>query len=517
MTKNSLRQFFYFTTISVVLVIVSTSCKPVETDPNVLKLTITLDRPKLGEPYYSYVPFEVPNDTKSISVDYKYDKNDGANRVEVGLFDPAFSGENSDKKGFRGWSGSVRDAFFISEDSATHGYVAGEIKPGKWHLVFGQASIEEGGVDVEITINLNQIDEKAKEQFEKESNRDFSFKKKEKVERLKTDDLTWFAGDLHAHSFHSDGRWSIKGILESASSNNLDFVGITEHNTFSHHKVIEELSKNYSDLLILKGEEVTTYGGHINVWGLPKNEWVDFRVFPNEEKSAIGIKDEAEKLGGLASINHPMMDCKGCRWSYGKWKNMPAVEIWNATWDEQDEIALQEWDRLLLNDVKITGIASTDSHQRPEEPSTYPTNLAIGEPTVFVGAKEKTKDGILDGVKNGKVFVADNSRRRMMLTADGKATIGDTVEVKWGKTIKFDYTLEGFPNGSKFWLYANGQVAKEFLIYDKKYTGVYKIYAHQDGYVRLEVRDASGKKMLGFSNPIYFRVEYPKDAKESSE
>jgi len=479
--------------------------------------TTKFQKPEEGEIRYKYIPFEVPENTESLSLAYEYDKRDGKNRIEFGVFDTSFSGENTDKTGLRGWSGSVRDLVFIAKDSATHGYTSGKIDAGKWHIIFGLASVAEEGVDVKLKIKFNQIDEKAKRQFEEENAREFEFKRQEKFERVKTDSLTWYAGDLHAHTFHGDGRWSVKGILESATSNNLDFVALTEHNTFSHHAEIEEVSKDYPNLLVLKGQEITTYGGHINAWGLPSSEWIDFRMLPNEEESAKRIAAEAKKLRAIVSINHPTMDCGGCTWTYGDWENMSAVEIWNATWDEQDEAALKLWDENLRKGTRITAIGSSDSHQRPEEPSDYPTNLAIGEPSVFIGAKEKTKDGILDGVKNGKVFVADNSRRRMMLTADGKATIGDTIEVKSGKTIKFDYTLEGFPNGSKLWLYANGQVTKEVLINDGKYTGVYNFFAHKDGYVRLEVRDASGKKMLGFSNPIYFRVDYPEGTPAASE
>ena len=114
--------------------------------------------------------------------------------------------------------------------------------------------------------------------------------------------------------------------------------------------------KNYPDILALKGQEVTTYGGHINVWGLSNGEWIDFRVPPQKEESAKQISSEAEKLGGIASINHPTMDCGGCNWTYGNWENMASVEIWNATWDSQDESALKLWDKLLQKGKIITAI-----------------------------------------------------------------------------------------------------------------------------------------------------------------
>lgn len=473
---------------------------------NGFEKTVKFEKPKEGEFYYKYIPFEVPENTKNISIIHEYDKKDGKNRIEFGVFDTKFSGKKTDKKGLRGWSGSVRDRVFIAKDFATHGYVAGEIESGKWHMIFGLASVADEGVDIKINIKFNQIDEKAKQQFEDEEKRTFSFKQNEELERTKTGDLIWFAGDLHTHTIHGDGRWSVKGIFESAKSNNLDFVALTEHNTFTHHSETEKESKNYPNILALNGQEVTTYGGHINVWGLPTDEWVDFRVPPNKEESAKQIVNEAEKFGAIASINHPLMGCGGCIWTYGDWTNMTSVEIWNATWDEQDEFALKQWDELLQKGKMITAIGSSDSHQRPEEPSDYPTNLPIGEPTVFIGAKEKTKESLFEAIKNGKAFVAENSRRLIKFSANEKATIGDKIEVGKGEKISLKFSTKNFEKSSKVKIISNGKVLKEFEISGENFAEEFELKANENGYVRLEIRD-SEDKMLGFTNPIYFQLK----------
>lgn len=498
--------------ITALLIFGAVSCTQ-SNNSNGFEKTIKFEKPKEGDFRYKYIPFEVPANTESISIIHEYDKKGGKNRIEFGIFDTKFSGEKTDKKGFRGWSGSVRDRVFIAKDSATHGYVAGEIESGKWNIILGLASVADEGVEVKLDIKFNQIDEKAEQQFEDEEKRTFSFKQNEKFERVKTGDLTWFAGDLHTHTFHGDGRWSVKGILESASSNNLDFVAITEHNTFTHHKEIKKESKDYPNILVLNGQEVTTYGGHINVWGLPTGEWIDFRVLPKKQESAQQISDEAEKFGAIASINHPTMDCGGCNWTYGDWENMVSVEIWNATWDKQDESALKQWDDMLQKGKMITAIGSSDSHQRPEEPSDYPTNLTIGEPTVFVGAEEKTKDILLEAIKNGKVFVAENSRRTIKFTAtklgnNTVVTIGDTLDFYKDYDSNFKYSikfsLNGFPNGSKVKLISSAGIVKEFRTNSKIFSGEHEVNSDKSNYFRLEVR-SSEDKMLAFTNPIYVR------------
>ena len=352
MSNKFLKTFIFLITL---LIFASVSCTQ-SNNKNSFEKSIKLEKPKDGEVRYKYVPFEVPENTKSILIVPEYDKKAGKNRIEFGVFDAKFDGENTDKRGFRGWSGSVRDRIFLDGFTTTRGYASQEIEAGKWYVILGLASIAEDGVEVKIRIKFNQDDEQAKKQYYEEEMRTFSFKQNEKLERTKTVYCTGFAGDLHAHTFHGDGRWSVLGILESAKSNNLDFVAITEHNTFTHHQDIETNAKDYPNILVLKGQEVTTYGGHINVWGLPYNEWVDFRVLPNREESAKRIAEEANKLGAIVSINHPTMGCDGCNWTYGDWTNMASVEIWNATWDSQDESALKQWDKNLRKGIRVTAI-----------------------------------------------------------------------------------------------------------------------------------------------------------------
>jgi len=105
-----------------------------------------LEPPKPGESPYVYVPFEVPNGANAVVVELAYDNNDGKNRVELGVFDQRFKGNGEDKDGFRGWSGSVRNQFFIAPDDATYGYSKGTIEPGKWYVILGLAQIEESGI-----------------------------------------------------------------------------------------------------------------------------------------------------------------------------------------------------------------------------------------------------------------------------------------------------------------------------------------------------------------------------------
>lgn len=466
--------------------------------------TVKIQPPKAGESLYTYVPFEVPQNTKSLSISFEFDKKGGANGLNFGLFETGFSGKDSDKNGLRGYSGYVREAIFIAEDKATHGYQAGKISAGKWFVLVGLSKIAPEGVELKLKIKFNQIDEKALKLFETEKAKTFTHDKFPKPKPIKLNGLNWFRGDLHAHGFHGDGSWTVKGILDSATSNGLDFIALTEHNTYTHHYEIDAEKKNYPNLLIIRGEEVTTYGAHINVWGLPSGKWVDFRVLPNQQASGKQIADEARKFGGLASINHPTMNCGGCSWSFGDdWGIMDSVEIWNATWDSDDEKALKIWDEYLQKGRTITAIGSSDSHHPPYEPSPFPNNLRMGEPSVFIGAKSLNEKNLFAAIKAGRVFVAENPRHSIKFMANQNKTIGDKITVGKNQKVNLKMSLEGFPPDAKVLWISDGVIIKET---SPNFTENYSFSTDKNNYVRLEIRNKDGK-MLAFTNPIYFWVK----------
>ena len=52
----------------------------------------------------------------------------------------------------------------------------------------------------------------------------------------------WVSGDLHMHTVHSDGDWTVSSLMDAAVAAELDFIAITDHNTYSHH--LRSISEN---------------------------------------------------------------------------------------------------------------------------------------------------------------------------------------------------------------------------------------------------------------------------------
>jgi hypothetical protein len=454
---------------------------------------------------YFYVPFEVPADAKSITVSYEYDRKGSANVLDLGVFDAGFDDTETNIKGFRGWSGGRRNKIFISENSASHGYIVGKISPGAWRVILGLYKVALEGVEVKIEVKFNEIDKAAQSEFDAEKSKTFDFSRSQRIAPAKSNGYKWFRGDLHAHTFYSDGNWTIKSLLDYADGNNLDFLGITEHNTFAHHAEINRLAPQYKNLLVLRGEEVTTYGGHFNVWGLPTGEMIDFRVAPKNAARLEKSIERVRQLNLIASLNHPTALCGGCDWSYGDWTRMDAVEIWNGAWDAQDEAALKKWDELLRQEKRITAIGSSDSHA-PPIPG-YKNGSPLGSPTTRVGMKRLTQGDLLSAIKTGRVWISDapaDYDLEFFAVGNSQTGIGAVGAASSSGKIRLQYRARNFPIGANVFLISGGNVLHTEKIEKTEYAFAKEFDVEKKSYFRLEVRGANGA-MLALTNPIYIQ------------
>src|SRR5689334_15701624 len=99
-------------------------------------------RSRFGIDQWAYVPFEVPEGVRRISVRGEYERfvvrrGFASNVLDLGIFDPS---------GFRGWSGGARSGFTLSAADATPGYLPGPIQPGTWLVALGPVVLNPRGM-----------------------------------------------------------------------------------------------------------------------------------------------------------------------------------------------------------------------------------------------------------------------------------------------------------------------------------------------------------------------------------
>ena len=462
---------------------------------------------------YLYIPFAVPAHAVKVSVSYQYDQANGANTIDIGLFDARSTGSDTDPRGFRGWSGGRRSEFFISREEATPGYLRGALPAGKWRVILGLYRIAPAGVVVSVKVEVETSHQSPTISTASSRKPDLSTTGAFAIPRPENPGTLgrrgrWWKGDLHMHTVHSDGNWTVAELISSARQTGLDFIAITDHNTASHHEEIDRLSKGSRQPVVLRGEEITTYGGHTNAWGLPAGTWIDFRTRPGDSSRIANIAAQAHRAGALISINHPFVLCGGCSWSYDPAaRAFDGIEVWNGLWDPTDEPAVTMWDKILQSGRRITAIASSDSH-RPAAP--------IGNPTTNVRARVLSQRALLQGIRLGHVFLTDGTDR-VLLNFEAESTggphrsraeIGDEIRLLAPGKVRFIVTTSVAPPDATVSLISNGEVIQSFSAKPGP-PQVIDIDVQRDAYFRLEVRDG-GKVMLVLTNPIYVKVQRPR-------
>ncbi len=339
---------------------------------------------------YQLVPFDVPRGSRCVEIQYNYDRG-GENVIDLGLFDPRGC-EFLRAEGFRGWSGSARNHVIIGENFATPGYLPGPMIPGKWHVVLGLYRIDSKGCDLKLQITVHDSEDILKSQLTTKLALEKTASHTGSSSKLVPG---WFKGDLHSHTYHSDAQASVEELVIAAKHRGLDFLAITEHNTVSHLADIHKLE--CSDFCVIAGEEITTYFGHANVWGIAR--WYDFRCVSLEQIEQLVA--EIHREGLLFSINHPKPN--GPEWEFGYSFDFDCMEVWQSVWGRNNEHSLKGWNDLLLSGRRIVAVGGSDSH---------PVRLGngifewLGYPTTWVHAKNLTAQSILEAIRAGHVTIS---------------------------------------------------------------------------------------------------------------
>ncbi|MEV0693271.1 CehA/McbA family metallohydrolase [Streptomyces sp. NPDC050388] len=361
-----------------------------------------------GAPDFVYVPVEVPDGVREIRVAYTYDRpsvpaGTAGNALDIGIFDER--GTELGGAGFRGWSGGARAEFFLRADDATPGYLPGPVREGTWHIALGPYTVAPQGLSYEVTVTLTHGEpgETVRPVYP--------------PERAKGRGRAWYRGDCHLHSWHSDGRRTPAEIAALARAAGLDFINSSEHNTHSAHAHWADAAGD--DLLVLLGEEVTTRNGHVVALGTDPGTFVDWRYRARDDRFGRFAR-RVRGAGGLVVPAHPHATCVGCAWKFG-FGEADAVEVWNGPWTPDDEVALADWDGMLVASVRggrgerggrgwVPAMGNSDAHRDPD---------VVGHPQTVVLADELSRRAVQEGIRAGRSYVAESARVSVAFTASG--------------------------------------------------------------------------------------------------
>jgi len=331
---------------------------------------------------YRYVPVDVPPGARSLRVELAFDRSAGV--LDLGLFDPAGR--------FRGYSGGARDAFVVGETTATPGYLPGPLPAGTWQVLLGLHRLPAAGLGWSLTAETSRDLGNSGLANEPQISKIERRVRGRARELPSADGMRWLAGDLHAHTVHSDGAHTVADVAALAADAGLDFLAVTDHNTVSHHP---ELAAT-PGVVLVPGQEVTTDRGHANAFG--PLDWVDFRRPPDDWLSTV------EAAGGLLSVNHPLAG--DCAWLMPMARRPPLAEVWHSGWWDRTWGAPLAW--LLAWAPDAVAVGGSDFHRLSD-------SERLGRPTTWVAAAEPSVAGILDGLRAGRTAISADPRAPVLL------------------------------------------------------------------------------------------------------
>lgn len=368
----------------------------------------------------------------------------------------------------------------------------------------------------------------------------------------------WAAGDLHQHTFYSDGSDGVYEQLLSNISVGQHFGFLSDHN--SARGLAEWMQGNYMVTNIdISGQahlfnaydavEVTTEFGHYQSLGtgLTFDTYEVLlrdieRSMTGEEKDnmikekIIYIAETIRREGGIPQINHPYSsNTLGFKyWEIAGY--FDTIEIWNGVFPPgdgryepkneseqgQNYRSKIKWYQL-LNTIKDGGkfLAATGGTDNHDSASPYKNSQEItditsvkdygqlyeksgkysGVPTTYVNIRgELNQENILSGLQNGHSFISNG----VVVLADIEgATYGDTVILN-GNRISLN--IEAFCRDGLEGIHIvkNGKVTKEIPLDEaSNYQDAVELEMQSGDWIVLEV---FGKGCFyAITNPIFFQ------------
>jgi predicted metal-dependent phosphoesterase TrpH len=444
----------------------------------------------VGTRAMKYLPFDVPEGVTRMTIHREFDHGPDTTRkntVDFGLFD-----NRGTEKGFRGWQGGSPGDFVVTGDATTCSPHAlpGPIRAGKWFLAQYYLVSVPAGLNYKYTVTFDfdgpmpPRDYPAPPRYEPGV---ITAKK----------GPGWYAGNLHAHTLHSDGGRTFPDMIGYNAAAGYDFVASTEHNTTTAHYRFPEAARAHPGVLLLYGNEFTSPGGHANIIGQTPGHWFDFRMDPGDKRLPRVIA-EAHKQKAFVTVNHPYAPCTSCTWKYPapEWRNADAIEVWNGKWTPDDAATLAMWDGLLKAGRRIHAVGGTDYHRGDDALS----------PATRVYAKNLSQPEIMDGLRKGHAYITESTKgpNLFLSSLDKTALPGDTVQVPGDQGVQIRLGIVGGNGKTLRLIWATGATTIPINADDTTVIQKIPTVAGQNSYVRAELRNPDDTP-AALTNPIYMR------------
>jgi hypothetical protein len=280
-----------------------------------------------------------------------------------------------------GAQGDIDLVLWVAADDASHGGIPGPLPAGQW---YAQIDVERTGETADYLLMV-----------------DAEFGEQRPAATLSYPDRYvscaapgWYRGELHAHSWESDGKTSVADVFTAAKRLGLDYLALTDHFTTSGYRHLAMLHS--PELALIRSLELTGHAGHANLHGL--HHWHDVYVDGRDDWDINHLAQQVREEGGLFCINHSFAADLGWRYHAFNWQLADLLEVYHAHEGPGNLLQIGLWDELLRGGQRIVGVAATDSHDP------YAGRHCLGQVVTAIYAQELSEQGLLAGLRSGRVY-----------------------------------------------------------------------------------------------------------------
>lgn len=328
----------------------------------------------------------------------------------------------------------------------------------------------------------------------------------------------WLSGDLHTHSYYSDGHSSIEDNFKKSKSLGMDFIIPSDHKNRKYPSTLEEPYTVDNREESLKQADAV---GIIALWGQEYNDtkepdkhvlFYNANSGKNYGELTVGeafaeYKKDTENTGLIVAA-HPFSDGVEPWKDYWDSEHLDGLEVWNGSYKvtgNQTVLAFSKWDELNRLGYRYIGTSGTDAHSVAYMATNYAT----------VYAKEFSEAGINEAIANGHFY---GSNGPMIDFRIGDAMMGDVLPEPDGvETVAVKISGEYSVPFDKVLLYKNGVVIdrKQFTNRERSFDYTVNVPVKSGDFLRMEAYGIESNGFthssarlsaapFAFSNPIYF-------------
>ncbi len=447
----------------------------------------------MDEYFSGQVPDEVfavlPQKKKQEIVDWLLEQL--RNHIHFSLFDA--QGE------FRGWwersREGIRPPVIVSPETADPGFIPGEIPTGTWRLELEIHGLVTDHCEFSLVVHSESKRETTVVPIPSSS-----------PGSPKQAGPRWYRGELHLHTHHSDGRCSLREMVDSAHRKGLDFIALTDHNNTAG---LREIERN-SPVTVIPGIEFTTFKGH--ALGLNIDRYIPW-TRDGTPQDPMHLSNEVRKQNGLFCLSHPntMGDpvFPGCKWTDERLQAsaIDLIEVWHGDYEREAIGTIKTlllWDALLLEGHRTVAVAGGDKHVA------FTDEDAPGMPWTMIHAQSADCEDLIDGLRRGKVYVTRGPLVDFWVEGGGRQTgIGEEAEFLRSTMYLLCLTARGLGQGAYVRIFREGGLYVEMPLSSSGNSDLtFRCMVDRDEtWYRAEIyRYAKPRdQLLAFTNPIYVR------------